>query len=80
MHRQRAAGAGPGHRAGSHQRPGGHAPQSAKEIPVTFSREKEHPGAVLARSIVAWHQSQANVGAGNGAAIRRHDANVNDVQ
>src|SRR5260370_38717476 len=34
----------------------------------------------LARSIVAWHHSQADVRAGNGAVIQRHDANVNDVQ
>jgi len=32
------------------------------------------------RSIVAWHQSQADVRAGNGAAIQRHDGYVNDVQ
>jgi hypothetical protein len=30
-------------------------------------------------SIIAWHQSQANVGAGNGA-VQRHDAYINDVQ
>ena len=35
---------------------------------------------VMPRSIVAWHQSQADVRAGNGAVIQRHDAYVNNVQ
>ena len=33
----------------------------------------------LARSIVAWHQSQADIRAGNGA-VQRQDGYVNDVQ
>ena len=33
----------------------------------------------LVRSTVAWHQSQADVRAGNGA-VQRHDAYVNDVK
>ena len=34
---------------------------------------------VMPRSIVAWHQSQADVRAGNGA-VQRQDRYVNDVQ
>jgi hypothetical protein len=36
--------------------------------------EKQPRCCPLARSIVAWYQTQADVRAGNGAAIQRHDA------
>src|SRR5258708_4085546 len=41
---------------------------------------KTTPVRSVSRSIVAWHQPQADVRAGNGAVIQRRDGYVNDVQ
>jgi hypothetical protein len=65
-------------RASPHQRIGGHAPQPAEEKQQLFMSQKTTPVRSLVRSIVAWHQSQADVRVGNGA-VQRHDAYVNDV-
>ena len=54
--------------------------RSAYDRKLQLHVRKNTPVRSLARSIVAWHQSQADVRAGNGAVIQRHDAYVNDVQ
>jgi hypothetical protein len=55
--------------------------RDASGIRWNFSRRKNNPSVrSLAQSIAAWHQAQADVRAGNGAVIQRHDGNVNDVQ
>src|SRR6202048_4435473 len=54
---------------------------SASGNTASFSRRKKQPPVrSLARSIVAWHQSQADFRTGNGAVIQRHDGYVNNVQ